>query len=339
MKRFLAILLTGVVALSMLTGCTSSDKSEGEKAAETLVLTVGDEEVYLNEMNFYARGLYGSMDLSNYSGLDDKFSADYATLDDALKAQVLLQIRQTKILYIKAKEKGITLTDKELENMENNVTQYIATNDEAVLASYGIDRELLEKTYTEYAIISKMEEQMKEEYSTHADSYGTYESLIFLKVKLDEDGNPIKAEDGGFTYLNETELAELKAKAEEAHTKALEGEDFDTLIEEYGLEMTSGENHVASEELKKNYGLKDGEISDVIESDAGFMIVKIVALEDEEYSASANEYMNSTEAEESLSQQEQAWFDEFVINDDDLVQKVWDTFTFAPFEQEAKEEA
>jgi peptidyl-prolyl cis-trans isomerase D len=83
---------------------------------------------------------------------------------------------------------------------------------------------------------------------------------------------------------NPTEMAALKDKAEEVHQKALSGESFDALALQYSDDITSkgnggelgwiGRGKMAKEFDAVAFKLKEGQISDVVQTDYGFHIIK-----------------------------------------------------------------
>ena len=328
-----------LICLSLiLAGCEGSTSSANTQAAaggkdpsEVWVMRVGDQDIYLNEVNFYAYSFAKNFALGEDTDLTAPYSTDYPTWDDAYKAQLLLQIRQSKILYIKAQEQGITLTDDEMDQVAESVTTFKNGCGEGVLDQYGIDDDLLTEMYQEISMIRKLEDGIKEESSYEAVDYGSYYNLVFLTVELDEAGNAVLDEGGAYVKLSQSEQDAQREKAEEVLARLQEGEKPEDLIEEYDLADTSGLLRASTDSMSETFGLKDGETSDIIENDFGYTIVQIVKLHDEEYSESVNSYGESTAGSSAVEKQEQEWFDAFVITEEDLDSDVWGAFTFADF--------
>lgn len=338
-KKIIAVAVILCMMLS-LAACDSGDESQsypqeatvGKKPSETLVLTVGDSEIYLNEINYYALSFASSMKITEDTDLDAPFSQDYPTMDDAMKAQFLLTLRQTYILYQKAIEAGVTLTEEEQSEVDEMVQKYMETTDQETLDKFELDQEVLVHIFTVYQTIQKFEQQLTEEVETEKIPYGSYYNFVFLTVEVDENGNAVTNDDGSYVYLSEEEQEQKKALAEEVRTRILDGGDAETIIEEYDLSSTSGIVYAMTDSLKETYGLQDGGTSEVLEEDFGYLFVQINSLEDEEYTQRVYDFNNSTEVKEYLEETEQAWFDEYPINDEDIVEKVWDAFTFKDFQ-------
>lgn len=341
-KKIISLMLMITMSISIfLTGCgnnaggdsNAQAASGGKDPSKVLVLSVGDDDIYLNEVNYYALSLLEGMGVPEGTDMSQYYNDSYPTLDDAFKAQLLVQIRQSKILYLKAVEEGITLTDDEQKEMDGLIDEFMAGYDADDLEKYGLDKEVLTKIYTQIGMIRKLEQKIADdsEISTDGESYGTIENMVFLTVKLDESGNAIVDEDGNYEMVSEEEQAKQKQLAEEALTRIKEGEAMEDLIDEYGISSTSGTVHGTTQSLSDTYHLKDGEISDVMETDFGYTIIKMVALEDADYTEKANAYNASSALQDAIDEQEQTWFDAFPISAKDVVGDVWEAFTFQDF--------
>lgn len=338
LRKRISAIAAMLCIMILLTACGTNDQTypqeaaKGKKPSETLVLTVGDHELYLNEVNYYAISFMSAMGITDETDLDEAFSQDYPTMDDALKAQFLISLRQTQILYQKALEEGVTLTDEDMAEVDDMVQNYIASSEQEDLDKFEIDSELLTEIFTIYQTVQKFEQQISKEMEVEDISYGTYYNFVFLTVEVDDNGNAVMNEDGSYVYLSEEEQESQKALAEEVRTRLSDGEDPEDLIDEYDLASTSGIVHATTDSLKETYDLQDGEISEILENDFGYIFVRMEALNDAEYSENVKNYNMASNAQEYVEEKENAWFDEFPINDDDLVEKVWDAFTFKDFQ-------
>lgn len=335
-KRIFIMLSLICCLATVLTGCGNgggqqSGDNDGKDPSEVLVLKVGQEEVYLNEVNYYALSFINNISSEQEINLDAYYNQEYPTMDDAYKAQLLLQIRQSKILYLKAIEEGLELTEEEEKDMEDLADQFIAAYDADTLEKYGIDRDLLVKMYFQVGLIQKLENQVASEVEVEDISYGTIENLVFLTIELDDTGNAVVNEDGSYVFLSEAEQTRQKENAEEAVTRLQNGEEAEALIEEYEIGQASGTVHATTDSLRETYHLSDGEVSDVIENDFGYTVVQVLTLEDEDYTAKVKAYNLNTAVQDAVNEKETEWMDDFVIEDDDLIQNVWDDFTFHDF--------
>lgn len=327
-KKQIISILTAILCIAcLLTGCRDNGQSNGKTPSEVLVLSVGGEEVHLDEVNYYGLSFLNGLHMPPDTDMSAYYSEEYPTMNDALKAQLLMQIRQTKILYLKAVEQGITLSEEDEKNVRELVDEYMKSYDAARLEELGLDQEVLTQIYTQMQMILNLEAKLANEAeSQESESYGTIDNLVFLTIEVDEDGNAVVDENGNYISLSREEQEKQKALAEEVMEKLKNGESAEDLIEEYDLSATSGEVHGTTESLRTAYNLKDGEVSDVLLEDFGYNVVKMVALEDKDYTEKVNAYHAQTEAKKVVEQQENAWFEEFSISDEDVNEEVWKAF-------------
>ena len=194
-RKLAAIIMSVIVCVGlMLSGCgkgsgangnNDQEASGGKDPSKVWVLRVDDNDVYLNEVNFYALSLLEGMGVEKGTDMSTYYSESYPTLDSAFKAQLLLQMRQTKILYQKAVERGITLTADEEAEMNDLVDAFIENYDSETQEKYGLDREVLVKIYTEMGMIKKLENTLMEETEYENLDYGTfYNSMIMVTACL-----------------------------------------------------------------------------------------------------------------------------------------------------------
>lgn len=328
-NQIILILLAILCTACLLSGCKDNERGNEAIPSTTVVLTVGEEEISVSEMNYYGLSFLDGLHMPEDTDMNAYYSQDYPTLNDALKAQLLTQMRQTKILYLKAIEEGITLSEEDEATVKELVDEYMKAYDAEKLERLGLSQEVLTHVYTQMQMILKLETKLAAEAgSGEVVSYGTIDNLVFLTIEVDENGNAVVDADGNYVSLSKEEQEKQKALAEEVMQKLKDGEAAEDLIEEYDLALTSGSVHGTTESLQKTYNLKDGEVSEVLSNDFGYSVVKMVALEDKDYTDRVGAYNAQTAAQEVVQSQESAWFDAFPISDEDLNEDVWNAFNF-----------
>lgn len=341
-RKLTAIILSVILCVGlMLSGCgkesgTSGKNNQaasgGKDPSKVWVLRVDDNDVYLNEVNAFALSFMEGLGVEADTDMTAYYSESYPTLDDAFKAQLLVQIRQVKILYNKAVERGLSLTSEEEAKVDELVTSFFEKHDSAeMMDKYGIDHDLIVKIYTEMQLIKQLESVIEEEAGFEETDYGTFYDFVFLTIQIDENGNGVLDASGNYVELSQEEKDAQKLLAEEVLARLQQGDDPQSLIDEYKLSATSGVVHATSDSLKETYGLKDGETSDIINNSFGYTIVQIVTLVDKDYTEQVNTYSESTTKSNAVDNQENEWYNSYNFSEDDLDNEVWSKFTFQDF--------
>ena len=177
--KVMALTVAGVMLVGGLVGCdkTKDDKKEdkttatseadledggfldNKNASEVEVLKVGDQKVYLDELNLYGLQYAYTFGLTEENLLS--LYSETQTNDAYNKEQLLTQIRQAKIEYQTAKEKGIELTDEESEAIETGVTNFMNSMDAGMLEYFGITEDTVRKSFTEQMYNTALEGSVK----------------------------------------------------------------------------------------------------------------------------------------------------------------------------------
>lgn len=295
-------------------GCSNGNISV-EDGKNTVVMTLNDYDVTLSEYNLYAIQylMMQAMDPENIT--EEKL--------ESMKSDIASEIKLEIVEYLLAQQtEGVEVSDEAMEAIETNTDNYIQQLGEEFLAEYGIDREAVTQLFTEQAYINALMEKAKQDLADDAyeenskkfegiDFHTVYYAL-FPSVEYDENGNPVVGDDGQNVALSDDALKEQKKKAEELQKRAADGEKLEDLIEEYGIAASSGEerNYQGAYEDKLNDvvdHLEKGDISEVIETDAGYMIVRMDNPKDDDYKEYALHYAALQTANGMITTLQQNW--------------------------------
>ncbi|WMJ87345.1 peptidylprolyl isomerase [Anaerocolumna sp. MB42-C2] len=290
-KRIMSLLLVMVITVGMtfMTGC--SKKSD---PAKSLVVTVGDNEIYLNEMMYYifyveSTGAQYDAAYQQYTGQSywDMEVSDGVTMREQAKTYVMDMAEMYEILYDKAVKAGLTLTDDEKTQAGNNADQILKNISKDQLKLTGFTKDTLTKIQ-EKVIVG-----------------GKYYQKIIDDAKLDYDGikATIKKEDyrqynTEYLFTSTKKLddnqksvdltAEEKAAAKSSLTAALEkvksGEEFSKIVEGNDKLSTNTLNFTANDTTTAEQAYKDAAMKladdaytqDIVETDTGYYIIKMV---------------------------------------------------------------
>ncbi len=212
-----------------------------------------------------------------------------------------------KMLYLKAKEAGITQTDEQ----KQEVDEIFADEDQvSSLVEQGIDPDKMKELYYQDNIINNYIEKLEADVSND-------DMIAYIKETYGEDADLNEyvtrqilfstTDSTTGSELTDEEKAEAKTKAEEILAKVKAGEDFATLAKENsddsGTSEDGGEykmymdDSTVTEYEDAVKTLKAGEIySTLVESDYGYHIIKLESINENGRANSTTErsnYVNS----------------------------------------------
>ena len=352
--KVMALTVAGVMLVGGLVGCdkTKDDKKEdkttatseadledggfldNKNASEVEVLKVGDQKVYLDELNLYGLQYAYTFGLTEENLLS--LYSETQTNDAYNKEQLLTQIRQAKIEYQTAKEKGIELTDEESEAIETGVTNFMNSMDAGMLEYFGITEDTVRKSFTEQMYNTALEGSVKHTGDSSDYQCNTIYYLTFLTVQMegesvvnDADGNPVALDDAA--------KAKMKEKADAALVELQNGAEPADVAKKYEVTVSSGEESNIIGAYPDEFdavmvGMKDGEISEVFETEYGYNIVKMITADDKEFAEYFNTYYNSQLDDTALKEEQQKWYASVKIDaEKDLVGDTWERFSLLPY--------
>ncbi|MGL5694173.1 MAG: peptidylprolyl isomerase [Peptostreptococcaceae bacterium] len=283
-NRVKIIVICSLIGIICLGGGFAYGKSVGRELPATskkyssnkIFAKVGDISITGKELNERMEPLFyleGKTKLT-----DEEINVyEYSMLD---------YLTTREALYLEGKEKGVTVTDdeleKEYESMISSIVDQFEMSEEDYLKKFNMTKEYLEKDVEKEVIAVKYlekftdvtEDEAKKYYDKNKDEFiETSASHILIKT-TDDEGNE----------LSEDEKTKAKEKAEEILKKAKKGDDFTSLAKEYSQDTSApngGEiGYFKKGELVESFenavsSLKDNQIYDeVVESDYGYHIIK-----------------------------------------------------------------
>nr|MBQ8252058.1 peptidylprolyl isomerase [Lachnospiraceae bacterium] len=330
-NRFLIFLLVLGCMCACLCGCAGSKNKDGNTQ---IVLTTGFEEdeifrigesscnlseimVYLTNMQNQYESVYGSQ-------IWDRMIGD-ETLKKKVKDVALDRLAQIKTMNLLAEREGIELTQQEEEEVQRAATEYFSSLNEVEISSMGIDESTVEKLYYEYALANKVYNYIIEEINPEIsddEARTVTVSQIFVKTyALDGTGTKVP-------YTEESKALAYE-KIREIKKMLREGADFDELATRYSedgqftFSFRKGEAESAYEEVAFNLG--NGEISDIIETESGYYIIKCVSTLDREQTDQNKIKIIEERKEEVFAQV----YDEFVLTQiRNLNDELWEQVEF-----------
>lgn len=275
-KKVLTLALTGVLAVTSLTGC-------GSLKEDDVVATVGDQKITAGVANFYARYTQAMYETyyAAYMGGDDMWTtevSDGQTYEESIKESVLEELETMIVLEMNMDAYDVTLSDEEKTVIENAAKTFDETNEEADKEKVSGSQETVERVMTLMTIENKMRNAIEAQADTEvSDEEAAQKSMEYVEFSyLDEDGQ---------TELSDDEKASVKEQAEAFAEGAKEAEDFDDYVTDQGYEaqtatFDSESTSPAAEVIEAADQMEEGEVSAVIGTDSACYVVKLTSLLD-----------------------------------------------------------
>lgn len=231
--------------------------------------------VYLTTTQNRYESVYGA-EIWNIAG-------EEATLEENVKETVLARIAQIKTMCLLAESKNVTLEESERKLALQAAEEYYASLNETEIELMEVTEETVRRLYTEYALANKVYQFIIQDINPEIsdDEARTITVQHILLRTWTTDGS------GARVPYGEDVKASVYEKALEIRRQAAEGEqDFLDLASRYSEDTSitynfrKGEMDEAFEETA--FSLETGEISQVIETETGYHIIKCITTFDRE---------------------------------------------------------
>lgn len=322
-KRWTAALLGGVMAASMLTGCGLNKNAT--------VATFDETDVPLGVANFAARLQQASYDdfYVAYFG-EEVWSSDMygngTTMQDNVKDSVMQSMFDMYTLEAHMVEYDVELTDAEKTAIADTASAFLAANDDKALEALGADEETVVQYLTLATIQSKMHAAIIAEADTNvSDEEANTSTYSYVRISnttyTDANGNSVE--------YTEEELTELAATVGLFDTEAKAGT-LEDAAEKYGYTVSTGtftaDNDTLDEAvLTALKGLEEGEVSDVIDTESAYYVLRLDAKTDAEETEKTRQNLISQRQSDHYSEVLEGWEAEHTWT---VKEKVWEKVDF-----------
>ena len=290
-KRKICYVLILVLCMLQFSACKS--KTEDTDNASVAVFTINDQTVYLDEVlyrvwEYEDEHSYYSNDFKEQYGeiYWDSEIVEGTTVAESLKEELYEDIVRDFLLYEQAQEKGYTLTDEEKEVIKEEAGTEFSAMPEEVKKSIGTTEDLMVRRKERKQLISTY-------FSELLDTYKVDEQSIKESVDQ-EDYEQLDVQTIGFSKFvydqkgNETKKSEEESKMgleilQEIAEEAKETEDFNDfltgdsdILETEELSIIPGESACDIELEETALTMEPGDTSDVIETEHGYYIIRLL---------------------------------------------------------------
>ena len=284
--RKIAVAVILVLLLGMLAACGGD--GNGRKLVFTTgfgkneVFRIGSASCTVPEIMVYLTTTQNQYE-SVYGEEVWNVSKDGVTLEENVKETVLAKIAQIKTMYLLAEEKQVVLEEAEKEKVGQAAGVYFASLSDREKELMGVDEAVIQKLYSEYALANKVYsyiiQDVNPEISDDEARTIVVQHILLRTSTVDGAGN--RAD-----YNTDLKQA-VYEKACGIREQAVSGEqDFMDLASKYSEDSTitysfgKGEMDTAFEEAA--FRLETDEISPVVETKAGYHIIKCISTFDRE---------------------------------------------------------
>lgn len=336
-KRLVWIVLVAVLLIILAVVGIWRLSQTGKEPASQLVFTVGQEEVYLDEVN-----LYILQNVVNFG-----LTADYlenTTVEDGSKAseyykqQILELIRNYKVEYSIAKKQGIVLSEEEEKSVRSDVVQFMGSINGTILNRLGITQDCVTEVYKQRYLVKKLEDSVRNEVTVEHQNYATIYKLFFPKIEMTEDGDYVRQEDGETpVLLSEEMIAQRRQDADEAYKELSDGAQIEELAEKYGVSAYSGEESNLTGSFGEPFSqyvesLKENEYSPVIETESCYVILKMVEVNNQDLADQIMSYYKADLEEEKIAEKKVEWYKEIGVSEEpDFAGSIWKDISLYDF--------
>lgn len=324
LKRTLATALTALCIIGM-TAC-----GNGESGTKVVFTTgFGKDEVFRIEDAICKKSelmVYLVNTQNRYEEVygDEvwKISQGEVTLEENVKETVLARIAQIKTMCLLAEEKGVELEEQEEEKARRATEEYYASLSRTEIQLLGVDQELIENMYRDYALAEKVYQyiiqDVNPEISDDEARTITVQHIFLRTWNWDEAGNKVPySEAAKKTVLEEIgNIREMAVKGEY---------DFAELASKYSddsnITYSFGKGDVEEAYETLAFQLETDEISKVLETDSGYYIIKCINTFNRE-ETDANKLKIMEQRKQEVFDRE---YDDFVNNlANKLNEEVWE---------------
>ena len=302
---------------------SASEQADGLQL-DDIVLTVGKSEVSYRELLIYQLQIKNKYEPSLGEDVWNFAIEDGKTFSDMAKDELLSEVTKIKIVVQEAAKLNIILENSEKEEVETQVVQYMEKITQEDQKKYGITqdmvRHVLEDNYLADKVYTVTTNEVNTDISDEEAKQIKLQMLMVMTKGEDKNGNQIA--------LDETQKKTAKQRADAMREKALEAKDFEAFASSntdasyVDLTLGKGDN---PEIENTAFALKVGEISPVIETTEGYVILKLISAFDEDATAQKKEQMIEEQRDAIFVAKYKVWSSEYKITQD---AKLWSMINF-----------
>ncbi|MDO5294374.1 MAG: peptidylprolyl isomerase [bacterium] len=291
---------------------------------DSSVLKVGNEDVTYREALIYILQIKNKYEPSLGSEIWSYQLSEDETFADKSKQEIIDQITQIKIVKQQAEKLGISLEADETAEVAASTTEYMSKITKEDQARYGITEEMVQKVLEENYLAQKVYNIATNEVDTNISD----DAAKQIKVQIIQVMTEGEDKNGNKIDMNEEQKNDAKSRADKLKKQADKEKDFLSFASSNSdasiVELTFGKGDYPEFE-QQAFSLKQGQISSVIETSTGYVILKLVSAFDEDATKGKKEEIIEEERDKVFQEKYKIWSGDYKATQD--VSK-WDIISF-----------
>lgn len=310
------IVLGLVVVTAGFSGCSKIDHN-------AVVATVNGQNVLLGEANFYMKfqqAQYEQMYMM-YMGEEkidwSEGSGDGQTIGSSTKESFLETFKKTQIIASHAKDYDIELTEEENIAIAAAADAFLAANSEKTLKAMGADKNSVTAVLKTYTLYNKVSNAMSADVDTNvSDEEAAQKKMSYVFVSTsgatDENGNSAELSDEEKAEKRAV-LEEIAAAGAEKFEETVESKELTVSVNTFGKDSDT----FAEQVYAAANALSVGELSEIVETDTGYYLMRLDSEFDEEATESKKESIVQERKTEAFNAKYEEWeaADTFELSD------------------------
>lgn len=303
-----------------LAGCGSSSDTE---QADNVVLRYNGSDICLDEVYIYAETIiqeyeekYGADVWQGNISADDGLEVD-AT--ETVRREIIDRIVRTKTLITRSDSYGISLTAQEEDEQIQAARRFYELLTDAQIEEAGLSEATVERVLCESALADKTYDYVMSQSSTEISDeqarMSTFYDMFFECYTQDNYGN--------ITMYSQKKIDAQKTKADSVYATIQEqsdGQELNIAFLGSAKDLPYAGTHTMSRDeilstygqdvLDVLYGMSDGDISTVLQTEYGYHIFQMTSITDEDATAENKEKMTEAADTEYYNTLMSGWIGE-----------------------------
>lgn len=320
-KEIIITVLAAFILIVLVAAGLWKLSGAGNEPADKLVFTVGQEEVYLDEVNLCILQNVVNLEITTDS-LENTTAQDGSEAAEYYKQEILELIRDYKVEYMVAKKQGIVLTEEEEKSIRSDAVQFVGNISGTILNQLGITQDCVTEVFKQRYLAKKLEDDVKDDVTVEKQNYATMYMLLFPKVEMTENGDYKRQEDGETpVMLSEEKIAQRKKEADAAYEELLDGAKIEDVANQYGVSAFSGEESNLAESFGTPFSeyaqsLKENEYSPVLETESCYAILKMIEVNNQDLADQIMSYYKADLEKEKITEKKKQWYEETGVSEE-----------------------